>query len=455
MKNPLFWIIALTLGLRIVTLNQSFWLDEAIGAIAARDYSYSEIVTRFIYFDNHPPLYYLLLKFWASIFGYSEIALRSLSVFFGALMVFILYKINKTASLLLATSQIHIYYSQEARMYVMAGFFAILAVYFFLKALKNKKNTGWLIFSLALVGMMATDYMPMFLLPVFPLYVFLRKRKAFSKLVASFVPLVIFGVLWLPVISTQIGNYREVSSSFLFGGATFKQAVLFWIKFAFGRISFEPKIIYYALVGLASLPIITSLFISFRKRNLLIWLWLSVPVILGFLASFLFPAFSYFRFVYILPAFYILIARANKKFLVYLVILFNFLGLVIYYADPHQQREQWRQAVKFIESEPEPESIALFEFSAPFAPYLWYSQDKLEARGATDAISAGPKTKNLTRKLIEDKSRIYYFDYLRDVSDPERFVEKVITEEGFKEISKTTEFVGIGAITTYEKVKQI
>ena len=57
-------ILLLALIVRLIGINQSFWLDEAIGAIAARDYGYVEIVTKFITADNHPPGYYLLLKLW-------------------------------------------------------------------------------------------------------------------------------------------------------------------------------------------------------------------------------------------------------------------------------------------------------------------------------------------------------------------------------------------------------
>lgn len=444
-------VLLLALFLRLVNLNQSLWLDEAIGAIAARDYSYSEIITSFITFDNHPPLYYLLLKFWSSIFGYSEIALRGPSVIFGVLTVFILYRLNKFGSLLLATSQIHVYYSQEARMYAMAAFFATAALLYFTKALKTNKNLDWNIFSFALVAMMLTDYMPVFFLPVFPIYVYFKKRKVLNRLLAAFIPLAISGLLWSPILLEQLKNYSQIPDSFLFGGATLKQVGLLWMKFVFGRISFEPKALYYLLVALDSIPVIISLFNSIRRKNLLFWLWFLIPVFMGFVSSLLFPAFSYFRFLFILPAFYVLIAQSQRKFLISMVLLFNFLGLFIYYKDVYQQREQWRQAVQYIESKNE--GLALFEFPEPFAPYLWYSQGTLEAKGATDSILAtSPATEDKTRELARSKSKIYYFDYLKDVSDPAAIVQRVILENGFSETEKTAQFVGVGAITTYEEI---
>lgn len=450
-------ILLLALVLRFISLNQSLWLDEAIGAIAARDYSYGEIVTKFILFDNHTPGYYLLLKFWASVLGSSEIALRSLSVVFGVLTVCLVYKIKKTAALLLATSQIHVYFSQEARMYAMAAFFATLAMVFFIKALKTDKNSYWLVFSASLLGMVASDYMPLFLLPAFALYVFFKKPKLMARLLLSHIPLLVFGVLWLPTLLAQFGNYSAVADGFLFGGATFKQAVLVWTKFVFGRISFEPKLVYYLLVAAASVPVVLALTHAAKtKKTLLFWLWLAIPLVTAFMASFFFPAFGYFRFIYVLPAFYILIALGINKLnvgglLLVAVLMFNFVGLAIYYFDERQQREQWREAVLYVEKEKDEGAIALFEFSAPFAPYEWYAKGDVEAAGATDSILAKLGTEERTRNLLKGKNKIYYFEYLRDVSDSGRLVEKVIHEDGFVEVAKTAEFTGVGAITVYEK----
>ena len=45
-------VLLLGLLLRLLIINQSLWLDEAIGAIAVRDYSFSGILSDFMKFDN-------------------------------------------------------------------------------------------------------------------------------------------------------------------------------------------------------------------------------------------------------------------------------------------------------------------------------------------------------------------------------------------------------------------
>ena len=69
-------IIILALVLRIVLINQSFWLDEAIGATVSQSSSYPQLISEFLPGNFHPPLNHLLFKTWGEFWGYSEISLR-------------------------------------------------------------------------------------------------------------------------------------------------------------------------------------------------------------------------------------------------------------------------------------------------------------------------------------------------------------------------------------------
>ena len=46
--------------------------------------------------EGHAPLYFILLKLWAIIFGYSELALRSFSLFTGIISFIILFRFFHT-----------------------------------------------------------------------------------------------------------------------------------------------------------------------------------------------------------------------------------------------------------------------------------------------------------------------------------------------------------------------
>ncbi len=126
-------VIAVTLiaaALRGYALgDKPLWYDEAVTDEFAR-LSLSNLWTSFA--DTNPPLYFTLVKVWVALFGDSEASLRTISAIAGTLTVPLVYKIGRTlrghwvgllAAALLATSSIHIYYSQEARAYslLMAG----------------------------------------------------------------------------------------------------------------------------------------------------------------------------------------------------------------------------------------------------------------------------------------------------------------------------------------------
>lgn len=476
-------VLLLALILRLVVINQSFWLDEAIGALVVKEQNIVQIATQFSKGDNHPPLYYLALEGWSNLFGYSEVALRSLSVLFGVLTIYFTFLIAKRllkgkktfyplfSALLLASSPFHIYYSQEARMYIMAGFFASTAVYYFLLTLdfKIKQKYPWILFSLSITALVFTDYVPVFLLPTFWLFAFVKKQKKdwWKKFILSHLPLVLFGALWLPIFLVQLERgawlmQKLPAWSRLAGGATPKQALLVWAKFILGRISFKDKIFYYSLIGISSLPFIYSLNKAFkeRKKIFIVWSWLLLPLALTFVSSFAFPAFIYFRFLYVVPAFYLLvawgvnqIADKRKRMLIgSLLLAVNAVGWLFYVDEPYQQREQWRQAVSFIESRAQKEKdVVVFENPQPFAPYIWYEKGEIDAFGATNSILADEvETRQKTLSIIEDRQGVYYFEYLHDLSDPEGIVVQTIQNEGFEK-AEIFDFIGVGQVTYWIK----
>jgi 4-amino-4-deoxy-L-arabinose transferase-like glycosyltransferase len=483
MNRYLFAIIVLGIFLRIFALNQSFWLDEAIGALVVKEQNIVQIATQFPKGDNHPPLYYLALEGWSNLFGYSEVALRSLSVLFGILTVYFTFLIAKIftkkkkvfyplfSALLLASSPFHIYYSQEARMYIMAGLFAAMAVYYFLLTLdtKVKQKYSWILFSLSITALVFTDYVPVFLLPLFWLFAFIKKQKKdwWKKFILSHSLLALFGALWLPIFLVQLERgawlmQKLPAWSRLAGGATPKQALLVWAKFVLGRISFKDKFFYYSLIGVSSLPFIYSLNKAFkeRKKIFIIWSWLLLPLALTFISSFVFPAFIYFRFLYVVPAFYLLVAwgvnqvadKRKRMLIGGLLLAVNAVGWAFYVDEPYQQREQWRQAVSFIESRAQKDKdVVVFENPQPFAPYKWYEKGEVDAFGATNSISADEaETRQKTLSIIEDRQGVYYFEYLHDLSDPDGIVVQTIQDANFDK-AEIFDFIGVGQVTYWTK----
>src|SRR5512141_2175655 len=128
----LLLILILATALRWYRIDgQSFWNDEGNSArIAERSL---QLITEAAAGDIHPPLYYYLLHFWRDVFGSSEIALRSLSAMLGLALVWLTYLIARrvfdagiglVAALVTAIDPFQIYYSQEARMYMLLAVIA-------------------------------------------------------------------------------------------------------------------------------------------------------------------------------------------------------------------------------------------------------------------------------------------------------------------------------------------
>lgn len=444
----IFNSLILGLLLRVVNLDQSLWLDESIGALVAKNMSYWDIMTKFSIADNHPPLYYITLKAWTLIFGLGEVALRMPSVIFGFLIIYLVYLItrNKWATLLTSTAPLLIYYSQEARMYIMAAFFVTLAIYLYQKS-------KFMLLSVVLPILMFTDYVPIFSLPIFLLHSLLT-RKNVKAVVFSYIPLAIVGFLWLPTFIAQIETGRNMVSYLpewknLAGGATLKNAILFWNKMLLGRISFYPKNIYYALIGLSSLIFVYPLLKSFKKDNLLYLMWFGLPVVLGFLVSFYFPAFNYFRFIYVIPAFYILVSQTKTQLLLVLMLVVNLIGCGIYIFDKTQHRENWKEAVAFVESNLADDEGVVLNYPEPFSPYQWYTKDKggkVWAVANTISVTKHPDaTKNKVETATQNLTGVYYFNYLESLTDPDGVVKNKLSEMGFIN-QNTYTFNGVGEV---------
>jgi mannosyltransferase len=141
-------ILLLAAGLRFYRLDaQSLWNDEGNSArIAERPL---DLILEGAAGDIHPPGYYLLLHYWRALFGQSEFALRSLSVVAGLALILLTYLLGRhlfgqvtglTAAFLGALSPFAIYYSQEARMYILLAALSAASTYLFLRLLVSKQR---------------------------------------------------------------------------------------------------------------------------------------------------------------------------------------------------------------------------------------------------------------------------------------------------------------------------
>lgn len=123
---------------------QSIWADEAASALLV-DQGTADFFGRLLSTrgsEANQPLYYILLHYWVKIFGGSEVALRSLSLLFGAATIPIFYswicllegqKAALLGAALYTLSSFIIWHLQEARPYALLLFISCWTYWAYVK----------------------------------------------------------------------------------------------------------------------------------------------------------------------------------------------------------------------------------------------------------------------------------------------------------------------------------
>jgi len=134
-------IMGLSLLLRTRALLAGFWIDEGLSVgIASHPLTDIPPVLRL---DGSPPLYYMLLHVWVSIFGNGEGETHGMSVGFAVLTIPAALWAGRAlggtragwmAAIIAALHPFLTYYAQETRMYALAALLSLVATTCFIRA---------------------------------------------------------------------------------------------------------------------------------------------------------------------------------------------------------------------------------------------------------------------------------------------------------------------------------
>lgn len=477
-------ILFIALILRSINLSQSLWLDEAINVNNVVNLGFSELFYKYSLGDFHPPLYHLILKLNTNLLGSSEVAVRLPSVIFGVLTVFVIYLIgrklfeNKTALIaatLLATSPLHIYYSQEARMYSLAALLTSISIYYFVLLTRQSNLRNWMGFIIATTLTLYSDYLPYTLLPVFIVAIYIQRRIYSKKSITNFIPafllITILLIPWLIVFPSQleVGLSAAAASpawANVVGSTDIKNVILSFVKFSVGRISLDNNLLYALTFLPVALFVSWMFFISFFRTSthrFIIWFWFFIPLVSGYIVSFVVPVFAFFRYIFILPAFYLIIAAginsiSSQKYvrgLLLIAISINLLSVSLYLLNPKFQREDWKQATKYIHTKSTTNSIVLFEQGQSIAPFDYYNKGRVNSYGALNGFSADEvEIRDRLSDLTSDINKIFLFQYLSGITDPQGILFREISNAGFTNIS-TKDFAGVGFVYEFQRVNMV
>lgn len=172
-QQPHLWqwlmvvLLLLAFGLRLQrTGDRAVWWDEGWSVWVARQ-SVTEIVYQTGH-DVHPPVYFWLLHFWEEAAGDSEFALRAFSGVLGTVAIAAVYLLGRQvanpqtgflAALFLTVSRFHIIWSQEIRMYALAGLLAILGAWAAMRVWDRGKPLDYAFYGLCMSGGLLTLYL--------------------------------------------------------------------------------------------------------------------------------------------------------------------------------------------------------------------------------------------------------------------------------------------------------
>jgi uncharacterized membrane protein len=208
--------VAIGALLRFATLGvQHFWLDEAVTAGLLR-LDVNDMLGTIPTTESTPPLYYLVARGWAAVFGTGEVGLRSLSALAGTVTIPVVYATGTTlasrrtglvAAALTAVSPALVWYSQEARSYSLVVLLSALSLLFAARAVTrgSGRDVGWWALTAALA--LATHYFAV--LPVAGQALWLlaahsRRRAAAAGIAA----VAVCGAALLPLAIHQSGQHN-------------------------------------------------------------------------------------------------------------------------------------------------------------------------------------------------------------------------------------------------------
>ena len=208
----LVFIIAMVFG-----LSQSTWFDEGYSILLAQQPVGELIALTSV--DAHPPLYYLLLKAWITVFGLSDISLRASSALCGALAIVavaLLLRKLFTAKVAIATlpflvlAPFMLRYDYEIRMYALVLLIGVVATYALVKARESSRTAWWVVYgALVAIGMYTLYMSVVFWLAHLTWLLMQDKFEPFKKMIRRPYILSYIGAFaafapWVPTVVMQL-----------------------------------------------------------------------------------------------------------------------------------------------------------------------------------------------------------------------------------------------------------
>jgi uncharacterized membrane protein len=217
--------------LRFAAIDRSYWTDE-LATVVNVDVPNWTTVVQIASRDNQPPLYNITVFAWTRAFGYSEIAVRSLSVLYGLIALFTPWlartSLSRNEKLLnfaiLCLMSLPIRYAQEARNYSLLFLMSSACLYSYYEMSTASRRSTQVLFHISLILLAFSHLFGLMLAVSFLAVMIWRERR----------------VTWrLGLILYAAALSAAVLVPLLRGGAGQQAGGNFWITFTVGSVSQE------------------------------------------------------------------------------------------------------------------------------------------------------------------------------------------------------------------------
>jgi hypothetical protein len=390
-------ITAVAAVVRVATMDsQSIWYDEAVAASLAEAQAW-DLYTGLVKDNGNPPLYWILLHYWSSLFGPGAIALRSLSVLVSSTAVPLLAALGRRlagpapallAAGLFALSPLQIELATEARTYALAHFLLIANAWFFVRW---TQESGWrdLVGYGITMGLGCYSHYYVLLIPLAHLITLAAVPSLRRRLLPWFLAMVgvgLFCLPWLPAFLDQLSRPDNLARG---GGSWYFQFLATPVAFSLGR-SFAWRGSPLLLLGVAAvgsllafiLPALWGLWRcrSFRGTSVFVLTWWAIPILVPLLVAVLYRPLYFNRYASVgLPAFLLAVALgihsappSLRRMVVLLAVVLTGISLYRYGMKP--LKDDWRSVVPYVLHRHQPSEILLFDSDIETASFLYYAR---------------------------------------------------------------------------------
>ena len=188
----------------------------------------SDTVDALIKHPEHPPLYYLMVRFWMQLFGSSVAVTRSLSavlsllvfpsIYWFSLELFESSLVGWVAVAIFSVSPFHVLYAQEAREYSLWTVTILLSSASLLRAIRQTKHQdtklpilSWGMYAVTLVLSFYTFLFSAFVAIGHGIYVFATQRYRITKTFTAYLLASIIGVIaFVPWFLVIVANFTRI-----------------------------------------------------------------------------------------------------------------------------------------------------------------------------------------------------------------------------------------------------